>query len=206
MKDPTDTRDIGPRLGSPLWIYLTSVIVVGAVIFGLAMSQRTGVESLIRHPVFWVLAAMIVLGDIWPIVTPGKSSSEAPHASVAFSFAALIAWGLPVALLLKVSSTILSSLGKRTAPHRTAFNAAASTLGMAAAWPVLYALGDRPMPAKPRVHHTYWVPHAYQVWGILAAGAAWVIVVYVLVGVAIALHSRGPVSPTLLRHLPSQAL
>ena len=207
MKDPTDTRDIGPRVGSPLWIHMTSVTVVGAAVFGLAMSHLMGIDKLIQHPLFWVLAAMIVLGDIWPIVTPGKSSSEAPHASIAFSFAALIAWGLPAALLMKVSSTILSSLGKRNAPHRTAFNAAASTLGMAAAYPVLYALGDRPMQAKPWVRHTtYWVPHAYQVWGILAAGAAWFIVSYVLVGVAIALHSREPVSKTLLRNLPYQAL
>jgi diguanylate cyclase (GGDEF)-like protein len=206
MKDPTDTRDIGPRVGSPLWIYMTSVTVVGAAVFGLAMSKLTGVDDLSQHPLFWVLAAMIVLGDIWPIVAPGKSSSEAPHASVAFSFAALIAWGLPVALLLKVSATALGALGKRNAPHRPAFNAAASTLGMAAAYPVLYALGDRPMRARPWDGHTYWVPHAYQVWGILAAGAAWFIVCYVLVGVAIALHSREPVSRTLLRNLPYQGL
>ena len=29
MKDPNDTRDIGPRVGSPLWIHMTSVTVVG---------------------------------------------------------------------------------------------------------------------------------------------------------------------------------
>ena len=29
MKDPSDTRDIGPRIGSPLWIYLTVVTVAG---------------------------------------------------------------------------------------------------------------------------------------------------------------------------------
>ena len=38
MKDPTDTRDIGPRIGSPLWIYFTAVTAAGAVVFGLAMS------------------------------------------------------------------------------------------------------------------------------------------------------------------------
>ena len=29
MRDPNDTRDIGPRIGSPLWIYLTAVTVAG---------------------------------------------------------------------------------------------------------------------------------------------------------------------------------
>ncbi len=199
MKDPTDTRDIGPRVGSPLWIHLTSVTVVGAVVFGLAMTRLTGITRLIGHPLFWVVAAMVVLGDIWPIVTPGKSSSEAPHASVTFTFAALIAWGLPVALLLEVSSTMLTFLGKRKAPHRAAFNAAASALGMAAAWGVLYLSGDSHSPLHP------WVPRGTDVLAIVAAGAACFIVCYVLVTVAIALHSREPLSQTLLRNLPYQA-
>ena len=199
MKDPTDTRDTGPRVGSPLWIYFTSVIVAGAVIFGLAMSRLAGFSDCVRHPLFWVVAAMVVLGDIWPIVTPGKSSSEAPRASVTFVFAVLIVWGLPVALLLQVSSTMLTFLGKRKAPHRGAFNAAASALGMAAAWAVLYVTGDRHTPQNP------WMPGGTDVLRILAAGAACFAVGYVLISVAIALHSREPLSQTLLRNLPYQA-
>ena len=58
MKDPTDTRDIGPRVGSPLWMYIMSVTVAGAVVFGLRdRACCTGVAGLIRHPLFWVLAA-----------------------------------------------------------------------------------------------------------------------------------------------------
>ena len=199
MKDPTDTRDIGPRIGSPLWIYFTSVTGAGAVIFGLAMSRLAGISYCVRHPLFWVVAAMVVLGDTWPIVTPGKSSSEAPRASVTFIFAVLIVWGLPVALLLQVSSTMLTFLGKRKAPHRAAFNAAASALGMAAAWAVLYVTGDRHTPQHP------WMPGGADVLRILAAGAACFAVSYVLISVAIALHSRGPLSHTLLRNLPYQA-
>ena len=29
MRDPNDTRDIGPRIGSPLWNYITAVTVAG---------------------------------------------------------------------------------------------------------------------------------------------------------------------------------
>ncbi len=199
MKDPTDTRDIGPRIGSPLWIYFTSVTAAGAVIFGLAMSRLAGLSRCVGHPLFWVVAAMVVLGDIWPIVTPGKSSSEAPRASVTFVFAVLIVWGLPVALLLQVSSTMLTFLGKRKAPHRAAFNAATSALGMTAAWAVLYVTGDRHTPLHP------WMPRGADVLKILTGGAACFAVTYVLIGVAIALHSRGPLSQTLLRNLPYQA-
>ena len=82
MKDPTDTRDIGPRVGSPLWIHITVVSVVGAAVFGLALSRLMDLSTLIDHPLFWVLAVMVVLGEIWPIVTPGHSRLEAPLASV----------------------------------------------------------------------------------------------------------------------------
>ena len=199
MKDPTDTRDIGPRVGSPLWIYFTSVTVAGAVIFGLAMTRLAGISDCVTHPLFWVVAAMVVLGDVWPIVTPGKSRSEAPRASVTFIFAVLIVWGLPVALLLQVSSTMLTFLCKRKAAHRAAFNAAASALGMAAAWGVLYVTGDRHTPQHP------WIPAGTDVLRIFAAGAACFAVCYVLISVAIALHSRESLSQTLLRNLPYQA-
>ncbi len=53
---------------------------------------------------------MVVLGEIWPIVTPGRSSLEAPLASVTFSFAALIVWGLAVAVLLQATATLLTFL------------------------------------------------------------------------------------------------
>ena len=87
MKDPNDTRDIGPRVGSPLWFHITACTVAGAVAFGLTMTHLTGLSRLVGYPQFWVLAAMIVLGDIWPIVTPGRSNAEAPVASVTFGLA-----------------------------------------------------------------------------------------------------------------------
>jgi len=92
MKDPNDTRDIGPRVGSPLWIYMTSVTVVGLVVFAWAMTRLSGLQDLVRHPQFWVIAALVVVGDMRPIVTPGRSGAESPVASLTFSFAALLFW------------------------------------------------------------------------------------------------------------------
>ena len=43
MKDPNDTRDIDPRVGSPLWIHLMTVTAVGTVAFSLAMFHLHGV-------------------------------------------------------------------------------------------------------------------------------------------------------------------
>ena len=47
MKDPNDTRDISPRVGSPLWIHITVVSVVGAAVFGLALSRLMDLSTLI---------------------------------------------------------------------------------------------------------------------------------------------------------------
>src|SRR5215469_11809290 len=199
MKDPTDTRDIGPRVGSPLWIHMALVIVVGAGVFALSVAMIMHVSKLIGHPLFWVLAAMIVLGEIWPIVTPGRSTLEAPVASVTFSFAALIAWGVPVAVLLRGTATMLVFLLRGKAPHRAAFNAAVATLSLAAGGGVLYAFRGPIKGQGP------WVPRGIYVWEILLAAAACFVMSYVLDTVAIALHAREPVGKTLINALPYQA-
>jgi diguanylate cyclase (GGDEF)-like protein len=201
MKDLTDTRDIGPRVGSPLWNHLTGVIIAGAVVFGVAVWHLSGLTALTAHPLFWVLAAMVLLGDLWPIVTPGRSNMEAPLASVTFCFGALIAWGLPVAVLLRGTSALVTLLARRKAPHRAAFNAAAATLGMAAGGGTLYVLcGRLASPTHP------WSPHNSAVWRLLLAGAACFAVSYVLISIAIALHAREPVLPALARALPYEAI
>ena len=47
MKDPNDTRDTGPRAGSPLWIFLTAVTILGFLALGVAMIRLTGIRLLI---------------------------------------------------------------------------------------------------------------------------------------------------------------
>jgi diguanylate cyclase (GGDEF)-like protein len=200
MKDPTDTRDIGPRFGSPLWIHMTLVIVVGAAVFVLSVAAMLHLSKLVGHPLFWVLAGMIVLGEIWPIVTPGRSTPEAPVTSVTFSFAALIAWGLPVAVLLRATATMLTFLGRGKAPHRAAFNAAVATLGLAAGGSVLHAFREHFGPSSA------WKLNGGNIWQVVLAAVAYFAVSYVLDTVAVALHAREPVLKTLVKALPYQGL
>jgi diguanylate cyclase (GGDEF)-like protein len=214
MKDPNDTRDLGPRVGSPLWIHLMTVTAVGAVAFALAMTHLHGLvgrtravvehgvlqhTGLIWHPLFWLLAALILVGEIWPIITPGRSGPESPVASVTFSFAALLYWGLPAAVLLRAVSTLAVGLAERKTVKRAAFNAAEVTLSMSAAWLVLLAFQLRPSP----VH--VWNPDGRDLFVVLPAAAAYFIVNFGLVGAAIALHARAPLLKTLRNALPYQA-
>ncbi len=50
MRDPNDTRDIGPRVGSPLWIHLTTVTTAGAVAFAAAMLGLHGLTPRAGRP------------------------------------------------------------------------------------------------------------------------------------------------------------
>jgi diguanylate cyclase (GGDEF)-like protein len=208
MKDPNDTRDIGPRVGSPLWIHLVTVTAAGAVALVLAMLGLRGLVGhsdpgqpapLVAQPLFWLLVALVLVGEIWPIITPGRSGQESPIASVTFSFAALIFWGLPVALLLRATSTLAVGLAERKAFKRSAFNSAQVTLSMTAAWLVMLALGLHPSPEHP------WDPNGEQLFKVLPAAAAYFAVNFSLVGIAIALHARAPVLKTLRKALPYQA-
>jgi diguanylate cyclase (GGDEF)-like protein len=212
MTDPTDTRDIGPRVGSPLWTYLTLVTLAGAVVFVLASIRLMNLEQLVVHPLPWVLVALVLFGDIWPVVTPGRSSTDAPRASVVFTFAALIAWGTPVAVVLAAVSATGVLLGKRWAPHRVAFNAAVVALSLYAAGWVLRGLDlRRPLLTNakhqiilPKLHQ--WLPNGGDVWKILLAAAAYFLVNFLLISIAIAVHTRKPVWQTLRSRLPYQAL
>src|SRR3984885_5843440 len=202
MKDPNDTRDIDPRVGSPLWIHLMTVTAVGAVAFSLAMFHLHGVftpHGLISQPVFWLLAVLIVVGEIWPIITPGRTGQDSPVASVTFSFAVLIFWGLPVALLLRAASTLVVGLAERKALKRSAFNAAQVTLSLTAAGLVMMALGVYASPANP------WDPEAHRLWVVVPAGLAYFAVKFLLVTSAVALHERTPLVKTLRPALPYQA-
>ncbi len=133
--------------------------------FGLTMTHLTGLSRLVGYPQFWVLAAMIVLGDIWPIVTPGRSNAEAPVASVTFGLGALFACGLPAALLLRAVSCFVVCVAERKSLHRAAFNAAAVTLSTVAAWAVLYAVDIRPTAAQAKID-----PHVTNLQWLLLAG------------------------------------
>jgi len=200
MKDPNDTRDIGPRPGSPPWIHMTVVIVAGLAVFAWAMTRLSGLGGLIPHALFWVLAALMVVGRIRPIATSRLSGLKPPVASVAFGFAALLYWGFPVAVLLRVTTSVAVAVVQRKAPHRCAFNAGVTTLSMAAAGLALAVTGFRPATARPPLISGADLP------SVLFAGVAFFAVNFLLAGTAGALHSRAPLLRSLRAELPFQGL
>src|SRR5260370_10601230 len=126
MRDPNDPRDNGPRIGSPLWIYLTAVTGAGGALLAVAIAalRTAGLPALLRQPLLPAIAALCVIGELRPIVTPGKSRQDSGDASLTFSFAALLYWGFPVAALVRlIASVVGAAVGRRAvvpAPFNTA--------------------------------------------------------------------------------------
>ncbi len=200
MTEPNDTRDVGPRVGSPLWIHMTSVIMVGSAVFAWAMTRLSGLGDLVRHPLFWVIAALMVVGELRPIASPGRSGLESPVASLTFGFAALLYWGFPVAVLLRVTSCVVVGLACRKRLQRCAFQASLTTLSMAAAGLALAVTGIHPGPTRPVVSS------GTDLASVLFAGTVCFAVSFLLLGTALALHTRAPLLRGLRVALPSQAL
>ena len=134
MRDPNDSRDIIPRIGSPLWIYITAVTTAGAVVLGVAGAALpgSGVASLLRQPLLWVIVVLTLVGELRPIVTPGKSGTDSGDASLTFCFAALLYWGFPVAAIVRVVISLAAAVVGRGSLFRSAFNAAGAEPSAAA--------------------------------------------------------------------------
>ena len=201
MKDPNDTRDITPRAGSPLWIHLTIVSAAGlaALLAALASLSLGEAHRLAGSPLIWTIAGLIMAGELRPIITPGRSGHDSGAASVTFSFAALLYWGLPVAALFKAVCSLIAGRAEGKALFRCTFNAGQDVLALGAAWGVLALTGIHPQPAHP------WVPSGQQLAGVALAAAAYFAVNFTLVAVAIALHARAPVREIAREELPYQA-
>ena len=80
MKDPNDTRDIGPRPGSPLWI--TSDRGLGGRASRCCAwpwrSLPAAGRPLVSSPLLWTIAVLIVVGELRPIITPGEGPARTP--------------------------------------------------------------------------------------------------------------------------------
>jgi hypothetical protein len=189
MKDRNDPRDVRPRIGSPLGAYLASVTAAGlaALVAAIASVPVAGLLHLLAEPLFWAVAGLALLAEIRPIVAPGKTHPDYGTAALTFCFAAFLYWGFAVGALLRAATILVAALVARRAVFRAMFNVAQLTLSLGAAGLVLSAAGTLPQLLAP------WLPQGEELLDVAAAALAYFAVNFVLVDVAVALHSRpGP--------------
>ena len=201
MRNPNDTRNIGPRIGSPPWFYLTAVSILGAALLAAAAPVMAhDFPKLAGSPMFWVVGAMVLAGEVWRIVTPGRSGPESPAVSRTLCVAALLFWGFPVAAVLRAVATSVVALAQRHAPQRVAFNVAQLSISLGAASLVMHELGF-----KPRLGHP-WVPASGRALGLFALAAlAYFVVNFGIVVVAVSLSTRTPVARVIKANVAYQA-
>jgi len=200
MRNPNDARDVPPRPGSPLWSYFTVVSAAGAVLLAVAALAAGSVAKLLLEPLFWVVAGMTLAGEVWRIVTPGRSAPEAPAVSRTLTIAALLYWGFPVAVILRAVAIVIVGLVQRTARQRLAFNVAQLSLSLGAAELVLREAGVEPTLKHP------WMPDGAHFLALAAAAAAYFVVNFGLVSAGIAMNTRTPVRSVVRTTVAYQAL
>ncbi|MDF2711238.1 MAG: GGDEF-domain containing protein [Nonomuraea muscovyensis] len=202
MTDPTDTRDTGPRVGTPLWAYLAGVSVIGftALVAAILGLDPAPLAELARSPLFWVLAVLVILGELRPVMVSSATQVGGTYPSTMFTFAVLLHLGLPVAVLMQAVAVALNGVVTRKAWHRVLFNIAQSTLALTSAAAVLGAFGIVPAPERP------WVPSGSDLPAMVLAGVAYFAVRAALVSGAVALHERRSITRVLRASLGPQSL
>ncbi|SDJ65699.1 diguanylate cyclase (GGDEF) domain-containing protein [Nonomuraea maritima] len=202
MTDPTDTRDTGPRVGTPLWAYLVGITVIGftALVVAMLRLDLTDLAGLARTPLFWVLAVLVVLGELRPVMVSSAAAVGGTYPSTMFTFAVVLHLGLPVAVLMQAVAVAMNGVVTRKAFHRVMFNIAQSTLALTAAAVVLGTFGILPSPAVP------WVPGGADLPAIALAGVAYFVVRAALVSGAVALHERRSIMRVLRATVVPQSL
>jgi diguanylate cyclase (GGDEF)-like protein len=202
MKDANDTRNIAPRIGSPLWIFMTAVSVVGSGVLGIALfylPHLYHLQKLLGNPMFWVVGGMILAGEVWRIDIPGRGPGEAAAAARSITVGAMLFWGFPIAVLLRAIAVVVGGIAQRHTPQRVAFNAAQLSLSLGAAALALLAFGLNPMPLHP------WRPAGDHPYLLIPAAAAYFIVNFGLVSVAVALRTRTSVKSRIRANVRQQA-
>jgi diguanylate cyclase (GGDEF)-like protein len=185
MSAEDDARNLAPRRGAPaFWTYIAAVTASGGLLATWQLRAMSMHDFRLMGATFLVVAALVVLGELRPLVTAGSPDANGVSTSTAFVFALLIHWGLGVAVLMQTVAAIIADTARQKAPWRTAFNVAQYALSFSAAGATLWVFGARPTPLHPLSVHGAALP------GIAAAAVVFFLCNNALVSQALVLHDH----------------
>jgi diguanylate cyclase (GGDEF)-like protein len=119
-------------------LYLRLVTAAGAVVL-VAVLLTGGSDIGPLDVEFWMLAALVLLGELFPIQVHGQVGVDT--FSTPFAFAILLLYGVPEVVVVQVGATLVAEVILRRPFDRIAFNVAQLVLSWAAAGAVFEALG-----------------------------------------------------------------
>jgi diguanylate cyclase (GGDEF)-like protein len=130
-----------------LWWWL--VVLAASTLVATAFSRGALQEAVAAGTPFWVLLTFVVLGELRPVVHSGRTDPHGVILATAFVFAALLYWGLELALVAVLVATVVGELARRKPLYALLFNVSQYALSYAAAWIVLGLLGWQASVALP---------------------------------------------------------
>jgi diguanylate cyclase (GGDEF)-like protein len=121
-------------------IGLTVVLAATAFILGLADLPIWRSRPQNTTTMFWVLAAVAVLGDFRPFALPGHRRLTTVYLSVCFTFAIMLRWGSGPAMVVQIVAVLAASVRLRQPAIWTAFTVSRLVLALGVAEIVLDAV------------------------------------------------------------------
>jgi diguanylate cyclase (GGDEF)-like protein len=180
----------GHRIPDRYGRYTRRIAAAAAASFGAtALLTQPGAWS--SEPLFWLLAALCLFGELLPVRLARRLSFDEVTVSTAFAFTVLIAYGPLPAMVLYVAASAVADGIHRIAPVKIVFNAGQYALSVAVAGLVLLAWTGEPDPV--------YVPGELP--AMIVAGIVLFAVNHVLAGIGAAILTRRPIRPYVLGDL-----
>src|SRR3954453_15169339 len=123
--------------------YGTAVALVGAAL--VATLVATGESVPFGDWRYWLMALLVLAGELIPIDVPRRDGVDRVAISTAFAFAVLLQFGLLPAVAAYAAASVLADALARLSPLKIAFNAAQYSLSLAAA-ALMLSLAGHPAP------------------------------------------------------------
>lgn len=179
----------------PLHLYVAFVVTLGLTAF---LVQFVRLSDELSQPAFWMLAAFVVLSEVFPIrVQRASGAVEEITTSTTFSFALLLLLGMAAAVVVQGTASLADDALRRKPSWKFLFNIAQYSVALTAAGMVFEAVAGGP-DSPPLVDSSNLV-------SILIAAGVFFIVNNALIDIAIALEEGRPVLSAFLTNLGFQA-
>ncbi|HVU72639.1 MAG TPA: EAL domain-containing protein [Mycobacteriales bacterium] len=188
---PDNREQVPATVARRFWSFVAGVTLAGGGLFVAILCQIApgAIGQLGASGV--LVAALLVVGELRPMVTAGRTDTTGVQISLAFAFALLLRWGLETAVLALAAGTLISDLVRSRAAWRSAFNIAQQTLSLGAAQGVLLLLHAAATTSGPRD------VARDNLLDFVLAGTAYLLTNNVFVARAVSLHADRPFFATL---------
>jgi diguanylate cyclase (GGDEF)-like protein len=183
----------------PIDLYVGLVNLGGAVVLVVLLTDPRASIPL-SAPAFWVLSGCLLAGELFPISLGSEPNSPEVTTSTAFTYALMLAFGTPAAVVVQAACTLVTEVLHRKPPWRMVFNVSQFILAVAASGASLSLITGRELMAG-----SYTIANE-NLGPILAGGLVLLATNSLMTGIAITLAQGRAILPRLPKLLFLQPL